>query len=128
MILHIISAIFLRSCRFACGQFQWETCHIQNQTLAFINNHISGECESLSQNLQISQRHNIFFQNIPFKYTFGHILKTDSKYTLYPTDIGRKVCNTYIILYFFFVYCTCYNVYGSILVDPSNFHFGLVIT
>ena len=57
-------------------------------------------------------------------------LKTDLKYVLYPMDIRGKVSNIYNIIYFFFVYCTSQS-FGellSILGDPSNFHFVLVIT
>lgn len=45
-------------------------------------------------------------------------------------DSGGKVSNIYIILYFFFVYCTSQSLGEllSILGDPSNFHFVLAIT
>lgn len=57
-------------------------------------------------------------------------LKPDLKYVLYPMDSGGKVSNIYIILYFFFVYCTSQSLGEllSILGDPSNFHFVLAIT
>lgn len=94
--------------------------------------HVSDGYGPLLQNLKISQRGNIFFQNAPFKYILHHVVKTESRYIVYSSDTGGKVTGIYTILYFFL--CTlyrrepCWGFSLSMLVNPFNFLFGLVIT